>query len=260
MNRTHLLIAALTAAGLTGCHQSSAPPAVAAGPAVMAAATETTTSTDSAPETRPSEGEAVAPEPAPLADGGTFPFPGDAGGSALAKALPPAVPPAMPVANPVAPRDRTLPAFLKVPAPPLPDAASAPPRLALPPGKAVRPSPLADPVPLDLGGLVPDLPARAEPPVGPLTRTDRRDVSEPADLPLLSAKPVTNRAPLTDPTSEFTATSVVRDKLPLRATPADFVRIDLPDPFENAAAARPRTPVVEDPNRALGNPPPPRAP
>jgi hypothetical protein len=89
-------------------------------------------------------------------------------------------------------------------------------------------------------------------------RRDGRDVSKPADLPILSNRPVPDRAPLTDPTLEFTARSVISVSLPLRSVQVGFLRIALPDPFEHAEAARPRTPVVENPNRSLGNPPPPR--
>jgi hypothetical protein len=85
-----------------------------------------------------------------------------------------------------------------------------------------------------------------------------RDPSKPAELPLLSSKPVPDRASLADPTVEFTARSVISIVLPLRADPAGFVRINLPDPFEHAAAAKPRTTVPEDPNRSLGSPPPPK--
>jgi hypothetical protein len=157
----------------------------------------------------------------------------------------------MPATAPVAPRDRKRPAFLDAPMPPLPDAANSPPRLALPPVKAVRPIPLPERVPTDLGAVIPDLPARPEVATGSLTRIPARDQSEPAGLPILSPKPVADRAPLTDPTAEFTAASVISPSLPLRTTPAGFVRIDLPDPFENAAAGKVRTPVVEDPNRVL---------
>jgi hypothetical protein len=45
---------------------------------------------------------------------------------------------------------------------------------------------------------------------------------------------------------------VISAMLPLRIDPTGFIRINLPDPFENADAAKPRTPIVEDPNRALG--------
>jgi hypothetical protein len=238
------------AVGLTSCGRSPSPPATVV----------VVDPSDSMKVADP--GEVAKNDPAPLTDGGSFPFPDDAGGKALAKTLAPAAPaPApMPAAVPAAPRKRRLPAYLDLPTPPLPDAASSPPRLALPPTRQVRPIPLPDRVPLDLGGVVPDLPGRPDLPIGSLTRTESRDVSRPADLPVLSPKPVPDRAPLADPTAEFTAASVISPTLPLRTEPAGFIRINLPDPFENADSAKVRTPVVEDPNRVLASPPPPRAP
>ena len=237
---------ALAALGLTSCNQSPAPPAVVAGPAIVA-------------QDKP---EPAAVEPAakndPIPDGGTFPFPDDTGGKALAKTLTPAIPPVMAAAAPAAPKERKLPAFLDAPTPPLPDAANSPPRLGLAPIKEARPLPLPDRVPLDIGGSAPELPTRGELATGPLTRSEGRDVSKPADLPVLSAKPIPDRAPLADPTTEFTAASVISPSLPLRTEPTGFVRINLPDPFEHADAAKPRTPVEENPNRSLGNSPPPR--
>jgi hypothetical protein len=239
MSRFKFLVAAV-AIGLASCGQSPAPPAVTVGPAVVE------------PKADPPRAEQAAKnDPAPVPDGGTFRFPDDTGGKALAKTLTPAAPLPMPATVPAAPRDRKLPAFLETPTPPLPDAASSPPRLALPPIKDARPVPLPERVPTDLGAAIPDLPARPEIATGSLTRIPARDLSQPAQLPILSPKPVADRAPLTDPTVEFTAASVISASLPLRTEPAGFVRINLPDPFENADAAKIRTPVAEDPNRVL---------
>jgi hypothetical protein len=149
-------------------------------------------------------------------------------------------------------KERVLPQYLDAPSPTLADASDAMPRLPLPSTKPARPTPLPDRVPTELGALIPQLPLRAELQTGPLTRQDSRDVSKPAELPVLSQRPVADRAPLTDPTLEFTAQSVISAMLPLRIDPTGFIRINLPDPFENADAAKPRTPIVEDPNRALG--------
>jgi hypothetical protein len=231
-----------------GCGQSPAPPAVAEVPAVAEAPDPT--KHEPAPTTKA--------DSAPLPDGGTFPFPDDAEGKALAKTLAPAPLPPIPPAGPVMPRERKLPAFLDAPAPAPPGTASIAPRLSLPAGKEVLPAPLPERVPRDLGGSLPQLPARDELPTGPLIRQPGPDISKPADLPILSSRPVTDRAPLTDPTLEFTARSVISLNLPLRSTPLGFLRIALPDPFEHADAARARTPVVENPNRSLGSPPAPR--
>jgi hypothetical protein len=237
VSRFKFLVAA-AAIGLASCGQSPAPPAVTVAPALV--------------EPKADLADPVAKnDSAPVPDGGTFRFPDDAGGKALTKMLTPAAPPPMPAAVPAAPRQRKLPAFLDTPTPPPPDAASSPPRLALPPIKDVRPVPLPEQVPTNLGSAIPDLPARPEIATGSLTRIPARDLSRPAELPILSPKPVADRAPLTDPTAEFTAASVISPSLPLRTEPAGFVRINLPDPFENAAAGKVRTPVVENPNRVL---------
>jgi hypothetical protein len=255
MIRSTILVAIL--AILAGCGDSPPPDPVASVPVVAS---------DPTPERPPAApglknlDAAIAEagrEPAPTPDGGTFPFPDDAGGKALAKSLAPAALPPLPAAGPGGPRPRGLPS-LTDPTAPLPTATPTPPRWPLPAGKPVRPVPLPDRVPADLGKKVPDLPPRGDLPVGPLTRTEGPDMSRPADLPILSSKPVPDRAPLTDPTGEFTAQSVISLVLPLRTGSTLFIPINLPDPFEHAADARPRTPVVEDPNRVLGDVPRPK--
>ena len=175
----------------------------------------------------------------------------------LAKKLAPQPAP-LPAVAAVTPRERKIPGFLGDPTPVSADSANSIPRLSLPDSKPVRPTPLPDRVPTEIGGPMPNLPARAELPTGPLTRQLARNVNEPPELPYLSPRPVADRAPLTDPTIEFTAQSAISSKLPLRTDPTGFIRFNLPDPFEHADAAKPRTPVIENPNRSLGNPPPPR--
>jgi hypothetical protein len=207
------------------------------------------------------ESPAAKGDDAPPAEQGQFTFPNDSGGRALAKTLAPAIPPPMPPmppGAPAAPRERRLPPIHEAPLPTRPVALGPPPRLAILATKEPRPVALPERVPQSLGGLLPDLPPRGELPTGPLVRQDGRDIAKPAELPILSAKPVADRAPLTDPTLEFTARSVINPTLPFRTTPAGFIRIPVPDPFEHADGAKPRTPVVDDPNRSLGSPPPPR--
>jgi hypothetical protein len=245
--RASLANAAL-AISVAGCGPTN-PPAVAVAPAEAAAAQLPLAAKDQ---------PAVERKPERIPDGGTFTFPDDAGGKALTKLVAPPVPTPMPIAVPVVPTERRLPAFLDAPTPSTFDAASAPPRLPLPEAKPARPTALPERTPPDFGGLLPQLPPRGEFATGPLTRTEARNVNVPPELPPLSPRPVADRGPLTDPTTDFTARSVINPNLPLRTEPTGFVRISLPDPFEHADAARPRTPVVENPNRSLGNPPPPR--
>jgi hypothetical protein len=248
IRRTGIIgLIAATACGVAGCNQSS-PPAVAVAPA-EAAEVQSTPATKVPPA-------AAEPKVDRIADGGRFTFPDDAGGKALAKLVTPPTPAPMPASVPVVQKERHLPIFLDAPAPATFDAASSPPRLPLPDAKPARPTPLPDRVPPDIGGLFTQLPARGEFATGPLTRTEARTVNVPPKLAPLAQRPVADRAPLTDPTIDFTARSVINPNLPLRTEPTGFLRINLPDPFENVEAAKPRTPVVENPNRSLGHPPP----
>jgi hypothetical protein len=231
---------------VAGCGQS-APPAVAVAPAV---ASETPATADP-PADKPGQ-------PARNSDGGVFAFPDDSGGKALAKVLTPMAPPPMPPSAPGGPRERKPTDYLTGPLLPLSDGLGSPPRIAIAPARELRPVTLPDRIPPGLGGAMPELPERSALATGPLTRQEGRDVSKPIDLPILSPQPVADRASLADPSVEFTARSVISPTLPLRTEPAGFLRINLPEPFEHSAASRPRTPVVEEPNRALGTAPPPR--
>jgi hypothetical protein len=248
--RLRLFWTMFVAAAIAGCGRSPAPHAVVAGPVEAAEVTQAEQKTNE-PVKEPGRATADA-----IPDGGSFPFPDDSGGKALAKTLTPAAPAPPPVA-PAGPRERTPPGFLTNPSS-TPVILAPPPRLAVAAPREVRPTPLPERAPAELGGHFSQLPPRAELPIGPGVRVPGRDPSIPPELPPLTTKPVPDRAPLADPTTEFTARSVISVVLPLRLDPAVFVRINLPDPFEHAPAARPRTPVVEEPNRSVGSPPPPR--
>lgn len=248
------LIALFGVTGVLSCNQAPPPPAIAA------ADQDTITVAVEAKQDRPTMVARQAPtappakvEPLPVK--GEFAFPDDNGGKLLATILLPANPPSLP-ATEASPRERILPAFLESPSLPSNEAANSPATLRSLQPKAIFPSALPDRVPLELAPPLPTLPERAPLPTGPLTRQDGRDVNTPADLPILSPLPVGDRAPLTDPTIEFTAQSVISIVLPLRSETTGFIRFTLPDPFENST--RSPIPIVDDPNRALGNPPPPR--
>ena len=236
--------------GVIGCNQSS-PPVVVATPVV---AVDENPEQSKPPAEKKNMDDSIVKDKndAPIKDGGTFAFPDDAGGKALAKTLTPSGVTSMLAGAPPQRKERVLPQYLDAPSPALADASGSMPRLPLPVKKETRPTPLPDRVPTELGALIPQMPPRAEIVTGPLTRQESRDVSKPAELPFLSQRPVADRAPLTDPTIEFTAQSAISATLPLRTEPTGFIRINLPDPFEHAEAAKPRTPVVEDPNRAIG--------
>jgi hypothetical protein len=109
-----------------------------------------------------------------------------------------------------------------------------------------------------LGGYRADPPAprRQELPAAGLLRLPAPDLNEPVPLPIL-ARPVPDRAPLTDPTPEISRAAVLAAPVPVRTTPAPFVRLALPDPFEHAQTVRLRTPPEEDPQPPLAVAPPP---
>lgn len=188
---------------------------------------------------------------------GDFAFPTDEGGKILGRILPPKPPASLGPLPTKEPSERKLPAFLSNP-----DLATVPPTLAplpypQPPRAIVRPTAMPDRVPADLAQHDLDRPETIVLPVGALTKIDRLDLSKPAELPIL-ARPTADRASLDDPTAEFTARSVINSNLPLRVGLSMFVRVNLPEPFENAAAAKVKTTLPDDPNSALGNPPPPK--
>src|SRR5262249_11339212 len=102
-------------------------------------------------------------------------------------------------------------------------------------GPPLRPRPLPDELPL-AGG-------RGEPPqepqffAGARVRLPGPAPSQPAPLPVLAA-PVPDRAALDDPTADFSAAAVQAAAMPGRPAPAPYVKMSLPDPFENRNAAR----------------------
>lgn len=203
--------------------------------------------TTSTPKTEPPKSTNSSPTP--------FAFPDDAAGQLLAKQLPPTDPGLGGSGQRSAQQARELPGALASPAAPLPRPTDAMPRLPLPAAGQARLTPLPDSVPLELAPVQPNLPERSSLPAGPLTKQPGPDMARPVDVPILSAKPVSDRAPLTDPTMPFTAASVISAVLPLRTEVLGFFRINLPDPFENSSSAKPITPPNDDPNRSLPNVP-----
>jgi hypothetical protein len=102
----------------------------------------------------------------------------------------------------------------------------------------------------------PPAPRREELPSVGLIRLPSPDLDAPVPLPILAA-PVADRAPLGDPTPEVSLAAVLAQPVPMRTSPAPFVRLNLPDPFEHAQAVRLRTPPAEDPTPPIASPRPP---
>src|SRR4051812_13632319 len=72
------------------------------------------------------------------------------------------------------------------------------------------------------------------------------DVAGPIPLPIL-ARPLKDRASLTDPTLEASTAAALSKVTLSRAVPAPFQPINLPDPFEHSQAIRLRYPPGELP-------------
>jgi hypothetical protein len=233
-------------AGAVGCSR----PALVA-PAEVAAVTE---------EARPVVVRAKAPvehtEPAreaPAADPEAFRFPNDPGGALLARVLSPGEPHATPADRITGPRP--LPPPDLEPRLPLPEnRGPLVPRLPVQ-RKSPSPRPFLEE---SLGSprRDPALPSDPTLPAGERTFIPSGDVNQPIPLPVL-AQPVTDRAPLGDATGEASTAAALFAPLPRRTTPAPFLRLTLPDPYEHRrpleaepptepstpAAARPQTPA-----------------
>jgi hypothetical protein len=211
---------------------------------------------DSSADDKPAGPAAKDQTPSPTIGG--FKFPDDDGGKLLSKLLQPKAHAASGLMVPRSGRiEHPLPPSIARPEVPVAASSAAPPRLPGPARTEARPVPLPDRAPIELGPRVVSVPQRPIMPEGALTKIPARDVKVPAEVPIL-ARPTTTRASLDDPTGEFTALSILSDKLPLRATPAPFMKVNLPDPTENVEAAKVKVVVKEDPIKSIGNPPPPK--
>lgn len=94
-------------------------------------------------------------------------------------------------------------------------------------------------------------------PAGALVRVAAPDVDLPPPLPIL-ANPGIDRAPLEDPTAEDSLKSALTAVPPIRNNPAPFLRLNLPDPFENAQTIRLRALPPEEQSPATGPVRPPK--
>jgi hypothetical protein len=120
------------------------------------------------------------------------------------------------------------------------------------PGK-VTPKPLAEDLPFLKKKIEPARPRGIKLPPGTLIRLEGIDVNQPVPLPILGQLQK-DRAPLADPTLDASLAAALKQPIPERVTPAPFVRMNLPDPFENVATVRLRTPPPEEPNPVTGQP------
>jgi hypothetical protein len=189
------------------------------------------------PEKRKDDGDQ------PKADG--FRFAEDSAGQHLGKLLPPRENIRLPAERPSGPRSQPLPA-LENPALPLPPGRAD--IVRLPVEKAPRPPrPPALPEEMPLLGYR-GVPAQPQEPVltpGVLLKVPSPNVGQPVPPPLL-AQPAPDRVPLDDPTLEASLAAAVAAQPSYRTNPAPFLKLTLPDPFENRQTVRLRSTPPEE--------------
>jgi hypothetical protein len=183
-----------------------------------------------------------------------FQFPADKSGKLLDEALRPPQKLADEAASTPKPKQLKAPASVEHPevaltAPPLGMARPA----LLPKAPPLRPHVLPEDAPLT--GYHGDL-ARVKTehlPAGAPVRLASPDVNQLPPLPFLATLSI-DRASLEDPTSDDSLKTALAAVPPIRTNPAPFVRLNLPDPFENAQTVRPRVLPTEEHSPAAGSP------
>jgi hypothetical protein len=160
-----------------------------------------------------------------------FRFPDDRGGQILSKTLPPSE--RSPAGHDApAPRHLPPPAHLDKPSLPLPPSQADMPRLPTGKTPSLRPRPLPEELPLVGHKSDPLVPETQYLHAGDRIRVPSVDVNKSIPLPIL-AQPVSNRAPTDDATSTVSQAAALAGTPPGRASSAPFLKLNLPDPFEN---------------------------
>jgi len=165
--------------------------------------------------------------------GEAFVFPKDRAGELLVEQLTPHRQ-APPVANGFASGPRRPPEGLKLNRPPQslpPSVADLPDTDPEPPVQPLRPHLVSADPPLEWADTTPRMPARKSLPSAARVRLPSPDIKQPLPPPAL-AQDVPDRASLTDPTGALSHAVALAAKMPARTSPAPFLRINLPDPFE----------------------------
>jgi hypothetical protein len=167
-----------------------------------------------------------------------FRFPDDRAGQIHSKTLPPSE--KLPAGHDApAPRHLPPPPHFDKPSLPLPPSQADMPRLPAGKSPLLRPRPLPEELPLVGHKTDPLVPEVQYLHTGDRIRVPSVDVSKPIPLPIL-AQPVSSRAPTDDATSDASLSAALAATLLGRMAPAPFLKLNLPDPFEN----RLKPPVV----------------
>ena len=177
-----------------------------------------------------------------------FPFPADREGRLLSEKLRPSdqIPPVADEKR-IVPKRQLGPAKLENPDVPFPTATLSQPA-SIPfekgRGKPVRPTLLEGEAPLLRQRTEVDPPAAVKLPAAPKIAWPSPDINQPIPLPILARPPV-DRASLDDPSGDASQAAALASTVPDRTTPAPFLRLNLPDPFEHRNTVRLRNPPPE---------------
>jgi hypothetical protein len=184
-------------------------------------------------------------DPQPPEDAG-FRFPDDHAGKLLAKVLPPSD--TLPTAERATePRPHPGAPHVESPSLPLPQTGTDIPRVALAAHYEPRPHLVMEEV-FVAAHAEALLPATVFLEAAERVRVPSVDVNKPIPL-LILAKPSSDRAPVEVVTGEASNAAVVSGTTPARTKPVPFLKLTLPDPFENRRpVAPPIMPSEEVPN------------
>ncbi|HEV2946771.1 MAG TPA: hypothetical protein VGX70_05310 [Gemmataceae bacterium] len=187
-----------------------------------------------------------------------FPFPADKGGQLLADRLRPAnqIPP-LPEEKATASKRLAGSAKLENPEVPLPKILTLHlPSLPLTKTKQIRPTLVEGEPPLSRERLDLPGPGPVKLAAGPKVAWPSPDINQPMPLPIL-ARLVTDRASLDDPSGDASQAAALAAKVPDRTTPAPFLKLTIPDPFEHRNTVRLRAaPAITFPIEGLPSPRP----
>jgi hypothetical protein len=189
-----------------------------------------------------------------------FRFPQDRGGKLLADLLPPAQQQSrLPSDEPATPVRFALPRSLERVESGLPLCTSEPSRWNPSQGKsAARPRPVPEGVPLADCRADPVVPQRDELFAGELVREWSPEVNEPLGLPILAQKQG-EIAAADDATGDVSLAAALAAAPPKRTTPAPFLRLSLPDPFEHRRTVRLQQEFPESGVPVTASPKPPQS-
>jgi hypothetical protein len=175
-------------------------------------------------------------------DDSGFRFPDDHAGTLLAKALSPSE--MRPIADPTTqPRPRPD-SRVEAPSLPLPSCHTDLPRVAIADTHTAQPPLVMEEI-FFVTHAEALLPAVVALEAAARVRVPSVDVNKPIPLPIL-AKPSSDRAPLDDATIEASNAAALSGTVPARTKPAPFLKLTLPDPFENRKPVAPPVTQSED--------------